>query len=267
MGSVNVPRHYNLRLALLGLVFAVVAVVCFRGEEQLAEPMYEGRPMRYWLRQMSDPRADEASIRRAFREMGPEAAPLLLHLAKETDGVWKRSYVRCYELAPGVIRRVMPVPETAGLRRQHCQWGLHLSVSGPKGVRDARYLVAALASPFTRDRLTIVNLMGSLGPSSKVATQALMQALKDPDARVRRQAALMLFHVDPTSAMGVPQLIETLTASSALLRSDAALALGRIGSRDPRVIVALQLALKDPSEYVRQEASEALGRLGGGRSD
>ena len=256
------PRHRPLRLALLTLtLFAVAGFVGLQDEERVGEPRFQGRPLRYWLAQMSNPAADEARIREAFREMGPQSVPVLLDLARQPDGLWTSVYTRLYELSPAAVRSLLPFPETAGLRRQHCQWGLYLSVLGPRAGTDVRYLVAGLKSPAVRDRLVVVNLLGGLAVRSKPALQGLKQALHDPEVRVRRQAALMWFHADPHSAVAVPQLLETLASPSALLRSDAALALGRVGRDDPRVEPALRKALADPSEYVRTEAAEALARL------
>ena len=247
----------------MGLIFGFVAGGWWFQEEALfSEPAFDGKPLRYWLQAMANPDMKEARIREAFREMGPRAVPALLWHAKRPDPLWKSIYLRFYELAPEALRGVMPLPETAGMRSQYCQWGLHLSVAGPRAARDAHFLIEGLGSPFARDRVVIVNLLGSIGTASGRAINGLKQALKDPDPRVRRQAALMLFHADPSISEAVPQLIEALSAASPLLRSDAVLALGRVGRRsDTRVMAAIETAMHDPSEYVRAEAAEALARL------
>ncbi len=261
----NQRKRDNLRLAFLGLVFLFVASGWWiQDEPEFLEPSHEGKPLRYWLGAMSNPKFGEARIREAFREMGPRAVPALVWHAKKADPPWNTIYRKGYELAPGFLRGWMPFPETAGMMSQYCQWGLYLSVAGPRAARDAHYLVEGLSSPFARDRVVMVTLLGGIGNKSKRAMNGLKQALKDPDPKVRWQAALMFFHADPSDPVAVPQLIEALGSPSAFLRSDAVLALSRVGGQsDTRVMAAIEKAMEDSSEHVRVEASEALTRLRG----
>ena len=265
MNNRGFPDRYNHKRmgCLMAVFFALVAIVHDHNKYSLSyQPEFSGLTLRQWIQKMDDANTPTSDITKAFQEIGPRGVPYLLQLSQEEDGPLTKIYLRCYALVPNQLRSFLPFPTTAGLRRQRCHLGLYLCVRNAKSSRDVGYLVQALDSPNPRDKILVLNLLGTLGNSSEIAKRGIIKSLSSKEKSVRGHAALMLFHIDPLNPVGVPQLIEMLNFTNPLLRSDAALALGRTGTGNSNVIKALEWALSDISEYVRHEARESLKLLG-----
>jgi HEAT repeat protein len=114
----------------------------------------------------------------------------------------------------------------------------------------------ARASHRPEIRITILSVLGYLGPAGDEALDALVRALADGDEAARREAALALGRWGPGAAEATAALEKLLDGP---LRGVAAAALARIGVA--RSVVALERALALPGGVERGAIAQSLERL------
>ena len=133
------------------------------------EPMFEGKPMGYWLELMREIPQDMKNalpdVRKApwaLRKIGEPAVPALVELLQDSN--------------PEIRRRA------AGA----------LLGMGPKAKGAVPALVEALENSDSELRQKAALILGQIGPAAKEAVPDLTEALEDPEPRVRVAAATSL---------------------------------------------------------------------------
>jgi hypothetical protein len=225
-------------------VLLVVGAVVWLAPRNPPEPVYDGRPLSYWLQGMSfagastnHPNYVEALD--AMSAAGTNGTPTLLRLLRAKDSPLKLKFFSL-------------------LQRQHI-FKVHFV---PADVLNFEAVMALEREPFFKSTLpdlieiydenispasqrAILDMVMLLGPDAKDATPALLRGLTNRDYFVRNGAvnALRMVHADPKLA--VPELIKSLQDPFPANRMDAAYALGSYRTNASAAVVPLLQMLND----------------------
>ncbi|MBI4324742.1 MAG: HEAT repeat domain-containing protein [Chloroflexi bacterium] len=222
------PNHKKWFIA--GIVLTVlVGVSALAFSLSRSEPLYQGRPVSAWAKDLNSPYPEVRSqAGAALRDLGPEAVPILVKSLRT------RNWIRELHLkvAPWI---------SIGLRRK--LWPHFRSFYAPM------------------DRADAARGLEALGPAAEAAVPVLGKALRDADRSVASQAGVALGRIGPPA---VSELIGALSEADPMVRSLACSALGTIGPRAARAVPALVEIFKSTEKDHPQQASHALARIGPG---
>lgn len=235
------------------MVFLAVTAVVFP-----REPVYEGRRLSAWLRDLSSGRNGEASTqlpaRQAVKEIGTNALPFLLKMLKSQDPEWKSQSVAW-------LQDTCDLDLSASLaeaQRQRALRGFQaLGREAEPAVPELRSLV------FGSDNLVALHAVEALrsigGPQ---VLPVLFEALNHTNPPLRAEAIVALGSARSRARDAVPQLLKELESPDNLTRIQAAQALGEIATHPELTIPALTRCLADPETGVKAAAAMALGAFG-----
>jgi len=256
------------------------------------EPLYNGRPIAYWVAALRDSDADvrrEAAliledVHEDFKGRSPddpEYRGIIAALASalgDSDVFVRKCAARAFLTYP----RELPVPED-GATVARMLTGLEdkqevlvrkaaaraLWQAGPAAKQGAGVpgLIAATydANDFVREYA--VRALGRIGPEASAAVPELLDLLrKDPERDVREHAAKSLGLIGaqalgPRLGEAVQALMKGLKDEAADVRENSARSLGQLGAKE--AIAELRPLAQNPKEHerVRSAATEALKRL------
>jgi hypothetical protein len=201
------------------------------------EPVYEGRPLSYWLSGYDagnynyfhphGPRAPSfAETEKAITEIGTNAVPILLRMLQQRKS---RVADRLWKLA----------------RKQH--------------------FIALPSRAYETQQFTALSGLRSLGSEGSVATPRLIRIYEsNPSSAFLEQSVPdILGQIGPAARQAVPMLLRATGHTNEAVRNDAVYALGRIGAEPELVVPLLVKRLKDTDAQVRTQAARALGGFGG----
>lgn len=228
----------------VGLAVLVVAIFFILGAMVWwtmppKEPLYQGKPLSYWLSAYdwgpTDPlksRPTEAEADRALRAAGTNAFPTLLRMLKEKDTTWKQRVTQW-----AYRHRV----DTAILAKSHLQYR-HPAADGHEATKAFEQLGAQSVN--LAPELTRVYDLNANGYSRQFAVMAATYAA-------------------PKAKETVPLLLRAIAdTNDFILRIDGAVALGKIRAPAEMAVPALIKALSDPEEPVRVETAFTLAEYG-----
>ena len=189
------------------------------------EPVYEGKPLSYWLTNQTSERA----IRRLWADTN--AVPFLIKALKKDSWIGAAVYRKqVWPNLPPSIQKRLPPPRSADINMRFTAVD-YLTRMGPLAKPAIPALIRASKDddpPFPREH--VVRALGSIGQDDSTVATALVQALKkDKDAQIRWTAAKVL---------------------------------GGTGKGNTAVLAALtEAALNDPDNLVRRYAASSLSGL------
>ena len=196
------------QIALAVVAVAIVSVVVWQVCRQ-REPVYQGKRLSVWLDdyfRIKEVRADATyeSGEVAIREVGNNALPTLLKMARARDSKFKR------KVAELIFRK------SRGSIRLHNDWEAHrkailgFTILGPTAASCVPSLVNSLTSDDSSVRCTAANCLGLVGPAAQNAVPALVQCLDDSDFLVCLTSAWALGQIHSQPALVVPALLHFL---------------------------------------------------------
>jgi hypothetical protein len=286
-GGVGSAKSRKWRVMVAGLVLAVVGVlawaVLWPGEAP--EPMYQGKPLSFWLEKAStlDDTNEEATV--AFRSMGTNALPILLKLMQSKPSRLekifdylnkKQSLIRFPQLiaykalcASVAIRSMGPVAKPAIPVLSNCFFetknygnefdaGYALSGTGSGGVT---VLLAALTNQSVGIRFRAVRALGNERSDLEIVVPALIKSLGDSRPVVRWGTANSLGDIHALPELTVPALIQNLSNSDLMFQGKVAWALGRFGDDAKAAVPELVKLLQNPDADLHEEITNALKRI------
>lgn len=177
---------WTIGIALPGTVALSIALVAGR-PEQPPEPEHNGIPIRRWLYQLSYGAPGEAGA--AFRDMGSDAVPFLLHELRRNDISWvHRMYGTIHPRVPKTVAKVCPAPR---YRNRELPERIAVALSHSARASD---LVVALNDSSTDVRVASANALRMMfpPPPKSVVEPGLKRAASDRDAQVRAAAEAAL---------------------------------------------------------------------------
>jgi hypothetical protein len=221
-------------LAVIVGVVVVAAVAWGVWSVHRREPVYEGKPVSYWLegyepsgnsvstgKGLAPPTWAEANI--AFQHMGADAIPNLLQALQWRDSPMKRQVRAALAKVPFV--RIRPISENLGWLAEKA--------------------------------------LVSLGPSASNAVPRLVMDLsQDGSAFCQTTIPAILAAIGPAAAPAIPTLVRMTMHTNFIVRMDAIYALRKIGAEPEVVVPVLIQCLKDPDPGVRSYAARALQDFG-----
>jgi HEAT repeat protein len=222
------------------------------------DPLYNGRPLAYWLDALQESDAGvrreaavllgEAAIRNACAKDDSQTqsvAAALVQTLGDHDGFVRKAAATSLLTYP----RETPVPHDS---------------------KTVALLIAALKDQETAVRKAAIR---SLWQTGKAAAQdpgiaSLTAALDDKDDFVREYGARTLGIIGPDAKQAAPALLDRLRKDEERdVREHAAKALGLIGAKAlgpllPDTVQALIVGLDDEAADVRENSARSLGQLG-----
>ncbi len=268
-------------LGLLALV-ALALVVFFCTQKR--EPVYEGKPLSYWLLVSPEgPNGAAAEKNNAIHAIGSNAVPFLVRWESyERPWVWEavQSVSGCrfdrpqQELAIASVdtfeilgsRGASAIPQLSQLMKStNSSVAFHANYSmaaiGKEGV-PALLDVVTNRHAYIPDRSFVPFIGGSHWGADGIGlvVPILVQSLKDKDTAVAVTAAAALRVIGPLPGV-VKALTNAVEAADADLRQTAVYALGAFGADSIPATPCLVRALRDPEIRVRQEATNSLATL------
>ncbi len=240
--------------ALVVALLAVLAWTLLRAPAPAPEPVYNGKPLSYWLQgfgpypNTTRPTETEALV--AIQQIGTNAIPTLLQMLRAHDSPLKYK-LRIWAIRRGLIRIIYKIP-----------WDYNNSLPfafnframrgfqqlGPLATNAVPDLIRVLDHPVSPESESLTaGALGAIGPGAKAAVPALLRAAASTDLSVRNAALLALgqIHADPDAV--VPVLIKGLQNPSNVMRWTAAGALGNFQSEAKSAVPALVALLNDPN--------------------
>jgi hypothetical protein len=165
------------------------------------EPVYEGRPVNYWLRNPKIPgtNATANSALPYWPKMDSKAVPFLARALETREGRWDRFYLQVWYRTPGWIGNHLPPPVRAAVVRVGAA-----NVLGTLG-NDAKPAIPVLIRTLQEDenggvRCGAVFALLKIGAGDEQVTEAVVAALKDKDPNVRFVTGQILKQIDPEAA-------------------------------------------------------------------
>jgi len=222
------------------------------------QPVYQGRPLLTWVKDLKSPNPQEQErAKAAVRSLGTNALPTLARVVARDDSVLRGPLLAGQKTLPRVLwwplyRLVRP--HEAEYERQLAIEALELL--GPQAEPALPVLTAALDDPQLRVSLAATHALGFIG---KAAVPALVKAIRTGPEERRLVAFSALAQLGPEAAEAVPTLLETLAEQDPNGRSLGLTALASIGA--PAIPPLLRLF--DGAEAARHgQALAALARIG-----
>jgi HEAT repeat protein len=244
-------------LAFLLLLAALAGLIwlTFRGP---SEPMYEGKPLSFWLEGYDPATRTETSQQQADHAMeaiGTNAIPTLLEMVRMVDSPSKREFVEWARIHPMLHIRFREGYQ----ERSRAIWGFKaLGANGKSAVPELIRLLGATNGPVGASAAAC---LGEIGPASEPAVSALLKMVKvgnSPDAVI---ATYSLGKIHAKSEAVVPALITGLASSNYRLRLEAITVLGEFGTDAKSAIPNLLPLLNDPDPFLGSQVTNAIQRI------
>jgi HEAT repeat protein len=244
----------RLYAVLVGLLLAALGWSILQAVRQPREPVYDGKPLGYWMAyyfvpaQSPSPPVVASNFVRQVRE-DSSAVPFLVR-ALERDRWAGATFYRkwLWPNLPPPIRSRMPPPADKALAQMRA--AALLREMGPIAAPSIPALIRTLKQdeqPFVRNYAAWA--LVSLGNGDKTAIAALTEALKDTDRFVRGSATNALLKADPEAAVRAGVKAPPWASS---------------GQADKSFITALASALTNQEKSLRVYATNALRRTAPG---
>jgi HEAT repeat protein len=288
------PRTRQIRwLAVVAGLTAVSAIVTWLvWSATPPEPVYQGRPLREWLREFDSPynSSNHLAAREAVLHMGTNVLPHLERYLRHKD--WR--YHRQWMNLKARLGMLHPPIDYAFLwhRRAAMAVGQFGEAGAPAfpammeaaNTRQAEQAVTtSLSWMFPRSVPALTNLLMSTNLTTRyraidalstapshpsveaMARTALLNALHDPDRGMRMTAASALGMSVGISATHrkavIPALIEALNDPDPSVRGNTANSLGNYGTNALAAVPHLLKLLQDSNNFPRQASSGSLLRI------
>ena len=151
---------------------------------QPREPLYDGKPVDYWLRRIIWTTTE-------LPKVDSNAVPVLIKALHKKDGTAHRVYAFVYYISPTWTKMRLPMPQPDSvIRMRAVDW---LGELGPR----ARPAIPALIQVIQNDtnlsvRLKVPRALAAIDINDPAARAALIEASKDKDLSVRMEALQIL---------------------------------------------------------------------------
>ena len=275
----NKRRRVGLCICL-GLVISAAAFIALSPRE----PVYQGKRLSDWLRDLDDNTLAADSRNRAVdavRQIGSNCLPTLAEMLHSSDSWPKRKLIDLV----GNQSRIRFHFTTAQERRGWAIQGIEvlgpaaipmlidllndkatmptamicLTQVGPEVVWP---LTCTLTNETPQVRSAAIVTLGLLRSNAQAAVPALVARLEsDEDNRVRASAANALGNIKKESEVAVPALVKHLSDADPTIRAQAALALAKFGRQAQAGVPMLLKTMRDENLTVRNSAAVALKEI------
>ena len=242
-------RHSHQLLQWLVVSVSVGMVIWWLMPRQ---PRYEGKPAGQWVRQLNSPLESESdAAKKAIRELGTNAAPLLIEKLQATESALTSNLT---QLAQKQTLLKLDLTTASEERSQGIQGFLALGTNANSSIPD---LMKLLDNPTSADSAAYI-----LTELNNKAIPWLIQAATHTNPIVRHRVVLDLGYRHTNAPGVVPVLIHTLQDPDSKVRGAATYALSRFLEEGKTIVPALLPLLDDSDLKVRLHAAQSLGTFG-----
>lgn len=246
-------RHRVIYAILLVAIFGGVAWVFLRPNE----PVYENRPLSYWLETALEENSSvtsEQKINEVMSHIGTNAIPTLLRLLRSKDSTLRLQWFSVLKW----------LSENYGFKIHYTRDVERLSEGclgfrklGTNGLGALPGLIELYEQNISENsQVATAYSIGEIGPSAKSAVPIIIEHLTLKPDSVYLIEPLGEIHSDPN--LVVPILIRYLNHRWTLARQSAANGLGAFGGEAKQAVPVLVELLNDHEITVRRAASNAL---------
>ncbi len=211
----------------LAILLAAVLVLLAYGKQQSNEPVYQGKPLSFWLSGYSAmvEGPELSKIDEAVRHVGSNGIPTMLRMLQAKDSSLRAGLIW--------IARKQRLVKLKSIDAKDRNFGAAMGL-------------------ITLDPTIVSN-----------AVPALVEIYnKDFSRFSQAQTCSVLAKLGPLAKRAVPALLRNMSSTNVWVRRDAELALGRILSEPELVVPAMTKALHDPDVYIPANAVVILGDYG-----
>lgn len=220
------------------------------------EPVFEGKPLSFWLQGYDPTRGTEPGNQKAdevLSKVGTNAIPTLLRMLSTGDPPF------ILKLKALVHRQHFITFRRRTAVNQHFQAVKAFQRLGS----NAKIAVPALIqiyeqNPSAVSQIETAHALGSIGPAASPAVPTLLRGMTNLDANVRQETASVLGQIHTDPALVVPVLTNSLRDPSFSVRIAALNALGAFGPDAKSAAPSLLPLLNDPDSFTRQETARNL---------
>ncbi|MDB6112697.1 MAG: repeat protein [Pedosphaera sp.] len=212
------------------------------------EPMYEGKPLSYWLLRPSLDRNLDA-----VRQTGTTAIPTLLQMLRAKDSVFFLKVVKLMKK-----QRFIKIDYVFAGERNF-QAILGFGILGVKAGEAVPALVEIYDQAISSDSMcATADSLGAIGPLARPAVPSLLRGVTNKDENVRFGSLSALELIGPESSLLMPVLETSLKDNDWKVRNQAAHMLGGLGADAKHAVPAILPLLIDTQRMVRVAATNAL---------
>src|ERR1035437_192656 len=202
------------RILLIALLLAVLGGMAWLMSSWPREPVYQGKPLTYWLERyyppapktpsgglvFPDPEAVEA-----IRHIGTNAIPTLLRMTRAHDSTLKRKLIALAQKQHFVpIRFTAPWDQNSRARFGFSELGSAASNAVPA-------LIEILDSNFSpSSQESAASALGFIGPAARQAVPSLVRTLASTNGFNRFTFVIALGSIHAEPQLAVPALIKSL---------------------------------------------------------
>jgi hypothetical protein len=247
------------------IVIAILVVAMVGGVGWLVlrprEPVYEGKPLSYWLGGRSCIQIGEAPLEvnygqvvMAVHQVGTNAIPELLRSLRAKDSVRALRFVRLARKQHFIkFRYISPI-----LRHNFGVYGFGMLGADGKGAVPA--LIEIYKENVSENsQLATATVLGSIGPSARQAVPLLLQGMKTTNLQARATHIIALGQIHAEPALVVPVLVDCLHSDADMEdRVRAAEALGKFEAEAKPAVPELVALLDGDDIGVRAVMAAAL---------
>ena len=264
------------------------------------EPVFEGKPLSYWLHEYSatmvagaiprtepDLAARNEKAVKAVRVIGTNAIPSLLKMLRAKDSTfirklhdWARivkisndsasdrndagadGFVILGAAAQNAVPRIAEIFEENISPSSVVAAASALCAIGPSASAAVPSLLRGATNSDPVVRLNAISPLRRITASPEEAIPVLIMALSDTDFRVQSIAFRDLGEAGAKAVEAVPVLVHLATNADVRLRRSASGTLGRICSAPEMAVPTLVLCLEDQDTSVRKLSALSLGNFG-----
>ena len=239
------------------------------------EPVYDGRPLTYWLNPPPDFRdgywpniAQQFLAASASIKADSNAVPFLVKAMQQDSWFGARVYRKqVWPNLPGRIKEHLPPPRVGNPWRIRDSAASKLVDMGPMAKPAIPALIRAWKADDSLDvRLTAGCVLANVGKGDSRVVEVVSAALKDKDVHIRRFAAAVLGDTGQGNRSAIAALTGALKDKDGDVQIAAVAALARIGNGNRNVVIALTETLNGGDSKVQIQAALALCDIGEGKS-
>jgi HEAT repeats len=191
-------------LALVGIGAIVVGLAWVFSPR---EPIYQGKPLSYWLDETKGGDTEQAQA--ALRSVGPAAVRFLLDQVAREHPARQRIYALIWPKLPlGLRQRFSPPVSFRNYGNPNSRVVGYLRVLDPQTAMPD--LLKALGSSDSGLQITALAAIAAYGEQADAALPSLVALMKHPNGFVQRWAVFAVGRMGPSRKQAIPGVIAAL---------------------------------------------------------
>ena len=232
-------------------VAMVVLVVSYLLARHKPEPVFNGKPLSYWMFQsVADyPRRNKAA-NEALQKMGQPAVEALTEAVEREDSFLRKQIAKHDDLIP-ILNRNIPSKYWYRWLAAHALRGV--------GTNGASAIPALEKMSLDSDKILSSNARATLLLVKGEPIEKLVTDYQDRSNRTNYAKAFgILLQLGPYAEAAIPILLAELQSTNSRIRSGAVTLLGSVGVESEVCVAAMTNLLNDPDSLIRSTAANAL---------